>query len=305
MTRLKNSAMFITLSFLMAACATTPPRNAEIENARESIQRIEGRPLAGEVAAQELEAAHAALRDAEEYLRRGRSKSEISNAAYLAQRHADIAEQQIANASAERAVANAKHEREVIIAQAHQREAELRAQQTATAAQQDAERRVRQAENRALTAEQQAEEAQRRAQEAATTNQRLEELQKQLADLQPKNTDRGVVLTLGDVLFDSGKATLKPGAVPKIDRLAAYLKRNADDSVTIEGHTDSVGSEEYNQDLSQRRADAVRTALISRGVNADRIQASGKGEGFPVASNDSPSGRQQNRRVEVVLNQAQ
>lgn len=284
-------ATFAAFALLVAACATTPPHNAEIEDARATIQRVEELPLAGEVAVQELQAAHASLRDAEELARKDHSKAAISNAAYLARRHADIAEQQIENARAERAVTDAQKERDVIIARARQREAELRAQQTAVAAQLNAERRVQQAENRAENAE-------------AAANQRVQELQQQLADMKPKNTDRGLVLTLGDVLFDSGKATLKPGAVPKVDRLATYLKRAPENSVTIEGHTDNVGSDEYNQELSQRRADAVREALISRGVDEDHIQAVGKGKGFPVASNNSPGGRQQNRRVEVVINES-
>ena len=288
---LHRSLALVAVAVLIAACVTTPPRNAEIEDARDTIQRVEALPLAGEVAAQELQAAHASLRDAEELSRNGHSKEAISNAAYLARRHADIAEQQIENARAERAIADARKEREVIIAQSHQRDAELRAQQTTAAAQMNADRRVQDAENRAANVE-------------TNANQRVQELQQQLADMKPKNTERGIVLTLSDVLFDSGKATLKAGAIPKVDRLATFLKQTPDDSVTIEGHTDNVGSEDYNQELSQRRADAVREALINRGVESDHVQAVGKGEGFPVASNDSPGGRQQNRRVEVVINQS-
>jgi len=269
-------AMLAMFTIFITGCATTPSRNAEIESARATIQRVEESPMAGQVAAQELQAAHAALRNAEDLAKRDRSKAEIANAAYLAQRHADIAEQQIANANAERTVADARRQREVILAEARQHQAEAQAQQL----------------------------AQRRAQDASLANQRIQELQQQLADMKPKNTDRGVVLTLGDVLFDTGKATLKPGAVPNIDRLATFLKRTPDDSVTIEGHTDNVGSDEYNQQLSQRRADAIREALITRGVNPDSIEAVGKGKDFPVASNNSAGGRQQNRRVEVVINEA-
>ncbi|HKE96113.1 MAG TPA: OmpA family protein, partial [Povalibacter sp.] len=122
-----------------------------------------------------------------------------------------------------------------------------------------------------------------------------------LADLKAKKTDRGVVLTLGDVLFDTGKATLKPGAYATIDRLAEALKEDSGRKVMIEGHTDSVGSDDYNQVLSENRARSVQAALMERGVPGDQISAVGKGEGFPVASNDNAAGRQQNRRVELIF----
>jgi outer membrane protein OmpA-like peptidoglycan-associated protein len=140
-----------------------------------------------------------------------------------------------------------------------------------------------------------------RAREAANAKEQLAETQRQLADLQAKQTDRGVVVTMGDVLFDTGRATLKPGAVAVLDRLAAYLQANPQTRLLIEGHTDSTGSEATNEVLSQRRADTVASALIERGVSAQNLRAVGKGESLPVASNDTAAGRQQNRRVEVVL----
>lgn len=119
--------------------------------------------------------------------------------------------------------------------------------------------------------------------------------------MKAKPTPRGMVLTLGDVLFDTAQATLKPGAYPTIERVAEVLKGEPDRKVTIEGHTDNVGSDEYNQGLSQRRAAAVETALLERGVSRDQIVSVGKGESFPVASNDDAGGRQQNRRVELIF----
>jgi outer membrane protein OmpA-like peptidoglycan-associated protein len=109
------------------------------------------------------------------------------------------------------------------------------------------------------------------------------------------------VLTLGDVLFDTNKATLKPGADQRIDRLATFLQKNPNERLIIEGYTDSTGSEEYNQELSQRRAQAVAEVLAGQGIPASRYQVVGKGQAFPVASNATPAGRQQNRRVEVVF----
>ena len=126
-------------------------------------------------------------------------------------------------------------------------------------------------------------------------------MQRQIDALQAKATDRGIVLTLGDVLFTSGRADLKAGAESNLDRLVTFLSQNPDRKVEIEGHTDNVGSDDYNQGLSQRRADSVRSFLMQQGINSVRIVASGKGEQRPVADNDSEGGRQQNRRVEVII----
>ena len=128
-------------------------------------------------------------------------------------------------------------------------------------------------------------------------------VQQELKDLQAKQTERGLVLTLGDVLFDTGKATLKPGAYSTIDRLAQVLNSSHNSRVVIEGHTDSVGSEEMNQSLSEERAMSVQSALLQRGVSGSQVRSLGKGETTPVAGNDTASGRQANRRVELIFSQ--
>lgn len=137
--------------------------------------------------------------------------------------------------------------------------------------------------------------------QVAEANQKAAEAQQQLQQLQAKQTDRGMVMTLGDVLFDTGKDTLKPGAELNIDRLSKYLQGSPGTKIIVEGHTDNRGSEEYNEDLSNRRAQAVAKALESRGISTDRIEAVGRGKNYPVASNDDAAGRQQNRRVEIVF----
>jgi outer membrane protein OmpA-like peptidoglycan-associated protein len=128
-----------------------------------------------------------------------------------------------------------------------------------------------------------------------------QELAEQIALLQARATDRGLVLTLGDVLFATGSANLKPGAIGNLDRLVTFLNKYPDRTAVIEGHTDSMGSDVYNQDLSLRRADSVRGYIASNGVSSTRLTSVGKGESEPVASNDSAAGRQQNRRVEIVI----
>jgi outer membrane protein OmpA-like peptidoglycan-associated protein len=119
--------------------------------------------------------------------------------------------------------------------------------------------------------------------------------------MKAKQTDRGIVLTLGDVLFDTGRAELNPGAASKMDQLAQFLAQHPDRRAEIDGFTDSVGSDAYNQELSQRRANAVKAALVTRGVDPTRINTQGYGKAYPVASNTDSGGRQLNRRVEVVI----
>lgn len=119
--------------------------------------------------------------------------------------------------------------------------------------------------------------------------------------LEAQETPRGTVLTLGDVIFDTGKAILKPGADSTLNRVSDFMRRYPETRLRIEGHTDSQGSDRLNYELSQRRAVAVADALTARGVPRDRIQTEGKGPSLPIASNDSPEGRQRNRRVEMVF----
>lgn len=122
-----------------------------------------------------------------------------------------------------------------------------------------------------------------------------------LKDLQAQMTDRGIVMTLGDVLFDVDRATLKSGGVRVVSKLAGYLEANPQRKVSIEGHTDSTGSDEHNQQLSERRAESVKASLVGSGISPDRILTQGYGESYPVAGNEAAAGRQLNRRVEIVL----
>ena len=138
---------------------------------------------------------------------------------------------------------------------------------------------------------------------ANASQQQAAELQRQLEILQAKPTDRGLVLTLGDTLFATGKSELKSGASANLDRITAFLSEYPKRTAAIEGFTDSMGSDDMNQSLSERRANAVKNYLVNQGVSSARLTASGRGENSPIADNDSAAGRQQNRRVEVVINQ--
>jgi outer membrane protein OmpA-like peptidoglycan-associated protein len=148
--------------------------------------------------------------------------------------------------------------------------------------------------------------AERRAAELARSDARetrveIDALRADLSDLQAQQTERGLVVTLGDVLFETDRAELKPGAERALDGLVRALRDDPAASVSIEGHTDSVGGRDYNIDLSLRRAETVKDYLASRGIDPGRVSARGLGADYPVASNATEAGRQQNRRVEVVV----
>ena len=131
-----------------------------------------------------------------------------------------------------------------------------------------------------------------------------DDLQRQIEELNARETDRGLVVTLGDLLFETGKSELKGGAAGNLNKLAVFLNEYPDRFVLIEGHTDDVGSDESNFSLSQRRANSVQSFLVGQGIAAARLSTSGLGEGSPVAGNDTATGRQQNRRVEVIISNA-
>jgi outer membrane protein OmpA-like peptidoglycan-associated protein len=127
------------------------------------------------------------------------------------------------------------------------------------------------------------------------------EMEKQLINLNATKSDRGMMLTLGDFQFETGKSNLKYGASDNLDKLSVFLKKYEDSQLFIDGYTDNVGSEELNLGLSQRRAEAVKAYFLLQGIALDRIVTTGKGENSPVAGNDSALGRQQNRRVEITI----
>ena len=269
---MRNLILGAALAVLLLACASAPQRNESVEEARSEVQKLSQEPLAQQAASTDIEAARNNLQRADMALQQRKSPEEVNHLAYLALRHAQAGQARVEAARARQEVAQTEQERNRIVLQTRERE-------------------TQQARSEAETAKGAAQSAQSQ----------LANARQELQDLQAKQTDRGMIVTLSDVLFDSGRATLKPGADRALDRLAQFLKGNPRTRVIVEGHTDSVGSEAYNEELSQRRAQAVTEALSARGVPADQYQARGLGKEYPVASNETPAGRQQNRRVEIVF----
>lgn len=282
-----RTAIVLVAAATLAACATTPKRNEQLEAAHATFDRLSQDPLAQQAAGTEVQSARTSLQQADDALHAGRSTQEVDQLAYLALREAQAGEARVSEAHARQQVANSEREREQVLLQARSREADL------------ARNRAQQAESQAQAARSQAEEARSQAQGA---QQQLAQAQQELEQLRTKQTERGRVMTLSsDVLFDTGKANLKSGAQRDLDRLAQFLKDSPQTRVIVEGFTDGRGSDDYNQQLSEQRANAVASALRDRGVPGERVEARGMGKGFPVASNETAEGRQQNRRVEIVM----
>lgn len=141
--------------------------------------------------------------------------------------------------------------------------------------------------------------------DADAARRELQQMQAELADLNARQTERGLVVTVGDVLFEVDRAELRPAATRELDKLVAALRNRSGFDLTIEGHTDSTGSAAHNQDLSERRAGSVRHYLTAQGISRDRTTSIGLGQDHPVSSNNTSSGRQQNRRVEIVIQQTE
>ncbi|HTB67160.1 MAG TPA: OmpA family protein [Steroidobacteraceae bacterium] len=271
---------------LLAACASVPQRSEQVAQARAEIDTLSQEPLAQQAAGRDLAAARASLQQAEVAQQHNQPPAIVDHLAYLAMRHAQAGEARVSEARARQEVARGQEDRNKILLDSRTREA------------QNAQSQAQSAQAQAQNAQVQADLAKNAAQAAQA---QLATAQQQLADLQAKKTDRGMVVTLGDVLFDSAQATLKPGADLVIGRLAAFLTANPQTKIMIEGHTDSRGSDEYNEALSERRAQSVANALSVHGVSQDSFRTMGRGKAYPVASNDTPEGRQQNRRVEIIF----
>lgn len=275
---------------LAAACATAPVKPEGAAEARFKLTRLQSDPNLASRASAAIKDADAAVRTAEQP---EANKELAAHRVYLADRKVDTAKALAETRLAEDQRAGLTAQRDRTRLDARTREADAAKNQAATARAEGAEQKVAADQARLdATAAQLA---------AANSEQQATELQHQLDLLQAKRTDRGLVLTLGDVLFTTGRADLKPGASDNLNKLVAFLDKYPDRSVAIQGYTDSVGTEDFNQKLSERRADSVKSYLTGQGIGSTRLSALGKGRSDPVADNDSAAGRQQNRRVEVVI----
>jgi outer membrane protein OmpA-like peptidoglycan-associated protein len=331
-----SSLSLVTLATL-TACSLTPPKASPLDVARSNYAAAQSNPQVVRLAPAELSQAGDALNKANDAWNKSEDAARIDQLAYVARQRVAIAEETARQKASEMTTASAGTARDKMRLDARTAEADT-AQRNAEASQRSAEASQRQSEEsqrsaqasqrqseasqlsaeasqRQSAASQQQSEAsrlnaeasqreseasQRQAQDADARSRRLEA---QLKELDAKKTARGLVITFGDVLFDTNKAQLSPGGMRGVQKLAGILKQYPQRNVLVEGFTDSVGSSASNQDLSDRRARAVRTALQDTGISAERIANRGYGQTFPVATNATAAGRQLNRRVEIVVSE--
>jgi len=261
----------IGLVLALGACVSAPQPNAALESARAQVAAAEGDPNVARYAPLDLEAAKKDLALAESAAEHHKD-ADISQPAYMAAQTARLAQARAAAKADDARVAQGQEERDRIQLASQQRQVNSAVEQRNAASQQ-----------------------------AAQASQQAASLQAELDQMKAKQTNRGIVLTLGDVLFDTGRSELNPGAGIKMNQLAQFLTEHPDRRVEVDGFTDSVGSDAYNDDLSERRANSVKAAIVSRGIDPSRINTQGYGKAYPVASNSDSGGRQLNRRVEVVI----
>jgi outer membrane protein OmpA-like peptidoglycan-associated protein len=295
----------VALSMLaLASCAVVPIHDAQLEDARAYVYGVRSDPNVVAYAPVEINQAVVTLKRADDAAANGGSLTDIHDLAALARERATLA-QQTAGVKVAEIAAQAERQRLEVAARA--RAAEM--------AQRDAREAQRQADSsrqQAAVAQQQADTAQRNAdstqQQAAAVQQQglaatgsLGVMRGQLLDLSPRMLDRGLVVTLTDIEFDQGGATLQPAGQDAVSRIAAYLSRQPALVISVEGFTDDAGNTYRNQKLSEQRAFAVQSALTTLGVDPRRIIVHGYGAAYPIASNDTSVGRQMNSRVEIVV----
>ncbi|QOY95985.1 DUF4398 and OmpA-like domain-containing protein [Massilia sp. UMI-21] len=289
----RSTMSLLAAAVLAAACATAPMTTPTLDQARADFVAANNNPRVSQYAPLEFKQASDALDQANAAAARRDSLADVDRLAYVAKQRIATAMEIAKAKAAEADVANASRERNQVRLEARTAEAD-RAKREAEAAQAAAA----QAQQQAQAAQQQAAAVQ---QQNAALAQRAAVLEAMLVELQAVKTERGYVVTIGDVLFATNQATLTPNGMSSLRKLADVMSQNPNRTVLVEGFTDSTGSSSYNMELSQRRAEAVASALSSMGVPRDRIAMKAYGEAFPVAPNDTASNRQLNRRVEIVL----
>ncbi|HEY5800194.1 MAG TPA: OmpA family protein [Burkholderiaceae bacterium] len=302
---LKNRLLLPVLLFaaaILSACSSTPRENVVLTQARADFVAAQNTPAVMQLAPSELKDAGLALDQANAAAAKRENDDTITNLAYVAKQKIATAVEIAKTRSAEQSMSAAERERQRL--QLDQRTAEAdRARMAAAAAQNQAANAQAQAANanaQAANAQQQAADAQAQAAEAQA---RARQMEIMLVALAATKTERGMVVTLSDVLFAVNRAELTPDGMRTVQKLADFMKQFPQRSVLIEGYTDSTGTSAHNMDLSNRRAESVATALAGMGVARDRIATKGYGEAYPVASNDNAGNRQRNRRVEIVLSE--
>lgn len=265
---------------ILTGCSSNPAAE-EVKQLQSELSQLESLQESRDLAPLAVDNAEEAIEKVRSLSKDGADRDVIDHHVYLAEKKIEIAKAEIKNKKAEKVVENAGERRREILLSAREQEV------------QKARSKADSAEARAASLESYAQEMKERA----------DKLADQVNNLQTQQTDRGLILTLGDVLFETDKSKVKAGSEKTLRKVADFLKQYPEREVVVEGFTDSRGPEDYNKELSKERAKSVEDILLNYGVDSQRIRIKGYGEEYPVANNSTASGRLQNRRVEIVLSQ--
>lgn len=272
-TRILMPAMLV-IAGLLGACSSMPRTTSLLDQTHAEYRAAQNNPNVGRHAPLELKQAAEAMALADAAAAERESAERIDQLAYLARQKVALTQEVAKRKAAESDVASAEKTRD-----------EMRLAQ-----------RTNEADRARLATD-----AARR--DTADANARVSSLESQLADLAAKKTERGMVITLSDVLFATDQSRLNEQGQSTIQKLSTFLQQHPARNVLIEGFTDSTGSAAHNQQLSERRAGAVARSLSDQGIARTRIETRGYGQEYPVASNATITDRQLNRRVEIVLSE--
>lgn len=293
---------------LASGCATTPDEPDErLVRLRAELGNVTTIDQANRYAPIKLREAEESLDRLETLFRMDAEPDVVSHQVYLVDRKIDIAAEMARMKASDEVVDQADVKRKNLIIAARTSEAQNASRRAQEMDQRAKESIARAKESSALAeasierarlAEERAQTAEAYAQQMANRAQKLEN---DLQNISTEQTERGLVLTLGNILFEVDKSTIKSGSERTLKRVADFLNEYPNRKVLIEGFTDNTGADSYNQDLSERRSASVKSTLVDNGVDSSRIRARGYGEDHAVASNDSQAGRLQNRRVEIII----
>lgn len=283
----------IALTATLAACSTVPERNSDLDRARGRFNMAQRDAQVVMLAPEELNIARTTMDQAQNAWDQKQPKATVDHLSYMTAQRVIIAQETASSRAAQAITANASAERDKLLLAQRTAEADLAHQKLAAAERSNAQKTNQLAQADAAAKQDQA--------RIDYSDARAHALELELKDLNAKKTERGFVITLGDVLFDSGQDRLLPEGTGYMVRLADAFKRNTALTAAIEGYTDSVGSSESNMELSARRARTVMAALMGQGVLSSQLSVRAMGENNPAASNDTSAGRQMNRRVEIIF----
>ncbi|MCX7173378.1 MAG: OmpA family protein [Proteobacteria bacterium] len=303
MKKLPLTPILLAIAAIVGACSSMPNTTSLLDQTRSDYRAAQSNPGVANYAPLEMKQADAAMAQANAAASNNDTADKIDKLAYLAKQKIALTQEVVKQKTAEASVTSAAKERDQIRldqrtneanqAKANAEQSKMTAHMALTEAA-AAQRKTRDAQDAAADAQRATLEAQARA----------TQLEAQLADMTAKQTERGMVITLGDVLFGTDMARINPEGMRTAQKLAAFMQQYPQRTVLVEGFTDSTGTAPHNQELSERRATAVRSALQELGVGRERIAIRGYGESYPIASNNTAENRQLNRRVEIVLSDA-